>query len=231
MFTSISNLRKSNLEVTSLKKITTKLNSIYHGWDDDWYFPIAAIGLSNTVEDIRWAQRSHVKLVCDGTPVFVADRQVSASAIYKAAVDGSQAAMELRLSNKRVWVQHELDAINEALSQLLAIPHYCWDTHPISTDRSKAVVLARKFEPTVSSPKKEVPADRVFDTRFLAILFERLFCNEIVDFAITYSSRNTEGIFSNDRTQGKFMAFVRTLELVHNGTIDVNTLHRDTRGK
>lgn len=54
MFTSIQMLRNSSAMQDRVSSVERNLKKINPKWKDHWLFPIAAVGLSNSADDIEW---------------------------------------------------------------------------------------------------------------------------------------------------------------------------------
>lgn len=54
MFTSIQMLRNSSAMQDRVSSVERNLKKINPNWKDHWLFPIAAVGLSNSADDIEW---------------------------------------------------------------------------------------------------------------------------------------------------------------------------------
>src|SRR6478736_3999677 len=55
-FTSIAALRESLAQQSRVTTVENNLKKLNASWQASWLFPIVAVGLSNTLEDVDWVQ-------------------------------------------------------------------------------------------------------------------------------------------------------------------------------
>lgn len=225
MFTSISRLRDSRAEQSRVTKVANNIKKMNANWKDDWYFPVLAVGLSNPVEDVEWVLDSNTRLENTQKHVYVGATQSTAAKTIQAVTSALSKLAETRLTsrNKTAYINERLTIIDHALDHHFGVPGYSWFLHPISLTESTPTVATQQTPivevaneaPAYSPPLASIDA--------LRAAFESAF-TDIPDFAIRRSTRNPEGVYENDRTQGKFMAFVRTLEAVRDEKLSLADL-------
>lgn len=229
MFTSITALRKSHAQQARVTTVASNLKKLNAAWQDDWYFPIVAIGLSNSVDDVSWVKSTQSVLLASSQKQLRSVRgntTVTATELNQAARKHYPA--DLYSSNKAIKISDSLDQINKYLQVALVNADFDW-THGLTDD--VAAELAPKADEVTGVQKAESISDfdevadlsaetSPADERLAEAKAREAFAKVFPDVDLA-TSTNTKGVtkFANDRTQGKFVGFYAGLKALKAGDI------------
>lgn len=245
MFTSIVMLRNTSAATDRVNSVERNLKKMNAAWQAEWLFPVAAVGLSNSTDDITWVARNKAALLPNtGKHLFVpiddGIMQITASQLIAATVDLSRLD-SISPSNKTAIVVEILSKVDATLKELIGGSYSSWYFNPIMVEPPKMkgatlidsptakVESAGDNQPQPDEQVTELPAATAsvaevkngLDQLQLRKWFETAFADDIQDFAFATTPKNPRGKYANDRTQGKFVGFVTGIQLVASGVIVV----------
>lgn len=120
-FTTIANLRASSAMQDRVTKVANNLKKMRPDWGDNTLFPIAAVGLSNSQDDMDWVfYHSDVHVSNTTKKVLIANGyECTASHLNKALETAGVQTVDKLSGTKINWVSANLEHINSAVTQLI----------------------------------------------------------------------------------------------------------------
>lgn len=225
MFTSIAKLRASSAQQNRVSSVANNLKKLNPSWQDGWFFPIVAIGLSNSADDISWVKGTPSVLLTSGPKAVRSvrsDKTATATEVNGAARK-HYPEIGYGSRNKAELVTTALTAINEELRVLLANPDFDWThglTDEVATQPAQATTATTAEQApavsveTESKPAEVGPSDEEVILEKARAMFVKVFPD--ADNSTT-TNRQGQTRFANDRVRGKFEGFFAALKALENG--------------
>lgn len=225
MFTSISALRTSRAlqdRVTSVERNLKKLNP---QWKPEFLFPVAAVGLSNVVDDVEWVEyntSTHFKSSGRLYPAGLLSAGAAAADLFK--IGEALHPRDINRAKKTEIIKTALSALNAAIGEAFGVAAYDWSKNPITDvqtvaddaapSSSEPVAVAPVVKP-VKVTKTQPEPEGVIS---LQHAFEIVFKGDKLKFDKNASGKG----YSVDRVQGKYLGFIKTVQALKGGVLSLD---------
>jgi len=111
-FTSITALRASTAMPARVSSVENNLKKLNPAWNNDWWFPAVAVGLTNSLDDVSWVT-GHDRVQLDSSETInIGGITISGSALE------TRMGTEFETVSSRADASAKLDRVNAILSEL-----------------------------------------------------------------------------------------------------------------
>lgn len=228
MFTSISALRNSSAMPDRVSSVERNLKKLNPQWKPEYLFPVAAIGLSNIVDDVEWVEHNTSVLLKSSLARYYPAGLLSAGATAAELIKALEAVHPRHISRtqKTMVINTALVQINAAIAKAFGVAAYDWAKNPVTDVQTVADDAApSSSEPVavvkpvkVATPKAE-PVAPVAPGAGLSLqhAFEIVFKGDKLNFEKNASGKG----YAADRVQGKYLGFVKTVQALKSNVLNL----------
>jgi hypothetical protein len=227
MFTSISALRNSHAMQDRVSSVERNLKKLNPQWKPEFLFPVAVVGLSNSVDDVEWVEYNTSVLLKSGPTRYYPAGLLSAGASAAELIKALEAVHPRHISRtqKTIVINTALVQINAAIARAFGVAAYDWSKNPITDVQTVADDAAPSSSEPVEAPAKvkvEAKAEPVAAVASGAALslqhaFEIVFKGDKLNFEKNASGKG----YATDRVQGKYLGFVKTVQALKGNVLNL----------
>lgn len=213
MFTTIKWLRNSNAMQARVTSVARNLKGLNPNWKDTWLFPILAVGLSNSLDDVHWVFINR-EVVLQPMNMSVRMGSGSSNINVRSLIRVAETNMDLEVPSHRktAYIAEQLKKFEEAMATNLGLPEYSWFLSPFDLPSESALNISS--EETKVEEKQETPKMSLTDRDILRAIGNAMKVFETANPSFNFE-RTKHGTYANERVNGKFKAFFQALQLAY----------------
>jgi hypothetical protein len=158
MFTSIQLLRSSVAQQDRVSKVANHLKKLNVSWQDDWFFPVVAVGLSNSVDDVEWVFSNSITMKTSSPTeqqLFVVGTSAVTTIAELLSTVNSIGKPDLR-NNKTVTMTQYLADLNVKLGAFLQVPDFDWQKNALTAVKPQEAPIGISTEQPIGSGQTPV---------------------------------------------------------------------------
>ena len=225
MFTSISALRDSHAMQDRVSSVERNLKKLNPQWKPEHLFPIAAVGLSNIVDDVEWVARNESTHLKASAKRYYPAGLLSAGATASALVAAVKPLHphEINRTQKTIVINTALVKINAAIATAFGVAAYDWVKNPI-TDEAPARddAAPSSSEPVATTTVKTEAEPEVAAAGGLNLSLQHAFEIVFKDDKLKFEKNASGKGYAMDRVQGKYLGFIKTVQALKGGVLNLD---------
>ena len=207
-FTSIKNLRASSAMQTRVTQVANNLKKLNANWQPEWFFPVAAVGLSNGVEDVSWVSGKESVLLDDDVACFIDGVTFSGDELASLGRD-------LNYCDSKEDAQTKVNKFDEELTTFAGRP-LSWKMGMTEVGKEKAKEKAPTVDTAASSTATSRSDDEIDEDKAFIELSK--LSNEDVLAVVMKVAVARGGLFNGDLYAPESVAFLQVLDPKGNRT-------------